>query len=91
VAGGALAVVVAAGGDVVEGDDVVGVVEVIAGDVVLDDRDDARVASDAAPALHAVPTRARLASRTQSLSTRRCYVAPVDASRERGSAPAGQA
>ena len=60
----------AGGDDVVDGVDVV--VGVIPREVVLDDRDDVRASSDGAPALHAVLTRARLAIRTPSRSTRRC-------------------
>ena len=63
--------VVSAGGEVVDVGVVDVVVDVIPGDVVLDDRDDVRASSDRAPALHAVPTRARLAIRPQNLSTRR--------------------
>ena len=69
---------VSAGGEVVDGGnvdaEVDAVVDLIPGDVVLDDRDEMRAWSDGVPALHAVPTRARLAIRAPSLSTRRCYV-----------------
>ena len=63
---------VSTGGDEVVDGVVDVVVGVIRGDVVLDDRDVVRASSDGAPALHAVLTRARLAIRTPSRSTRRC-------------------
>lgn len=61
-----------AAGEVVDGGIVDVVVDVIVGDVVLDDRADVRAPSDGAPVLHAVPMRTRLAIRAQRLSTRRC-------------------
>jgi hypothetical protein len=69
-AGGA--VVVSAGGMVVDGSAVDVVVGVIPAVVVLDDRDDRRASSDGEPALHAAVTRARLATSTPSFRTRRC-------------------
>lgn len=71
-AGGVVAV--SARGEVVDGGVVDVVVDVTPCDVVLDDPDDVRASSDGAPAPHAVPIRARLVIRPQSLSTRRCYV-----------------
>jgi hypothetical protein len=61
--------VVSTGGEVVDGGVVDVVVDVVAGDVVLVDRDDVRAPSDDPPPPHAVPTSARLAIRTQSLRT----------------------
>ena len=65
-------VVVSAGGEeVVGGGGVVDeVVDAISGEELFDDRDDVRASSDEAPPLHAVPTRARVAIRTPSRSTR---------------------
>ena len=60
-------------------------VDVLAVDVVLDEREDARRASFEVPPPppHATTSSARPAIRPQSLSTRRCYVDP-SASRPRG-------
>lgn len=66
---------VSGGGAVVDGGVVDVVVDVLASDVVLDDRGDVRTSLDDEPEPHAAtPISARLMIQTRGLSTRRCYV-----------------